>query len=105
MRSVNAGQAICLCICALVLAASGQTNNSEQLVNLGRIDSYQHFLQSSLPSPPEVSFIDKDRLAVTFLNPCPERAIDQMRLKDRAEETKPCGLVVTVLLVDAKTGQ
>lgn len=106
MKPINIVGLVGLLATGLVLGASGQANvNPDQLINLEKIESFAHFLQSSLEIRAEVSFIDNDRLAVTFLNPCPERPIDQLRLKDREKDKKPCGLVVTVLLVDTKTSQ
>lgn len=75
-------------IIATTLAASGQTNaDVPQPINLERISSFEHFLRSSLLIPPEVAFIDSDRLAVTFLNPCPELPVDRLRASRMARKT------------------
>jgi hypothetical protein len=73
---------------------------------LEQIDSFKHFLHSPLMIAPQLAFIDKDRLAVSFLNPCSAPAAEvPPRLKKRDEEKIPCVLTLTVLLLDVKSGQ
>jgi hypothetical protein len=92
---------------ASTLAVSGQTIvDVRQPINLELIDSFKHFLHSSLMMAPQLAFIDKDRLAVSFLNPCSGPAAEPPpRLKKREEENMPCVLTLTVLLLDTKSGQ
>jgi hypothetical protein len=87
---------------ASTLAVSGQTIvDVRQPINLELIDSFKHFLHSSLMMAPQLAFIDKDRLAVSFLNPCSGPAAEPPpRLKKREEENMPCVLTLTVLLLD-----
>lgn len=75
-------------------------------VSLDRIDSFEHFLKTSLMLPPEVTFISNDRLAIAFLNPCAEIPIESSpHLKKREQVNTPCALTLTLFLLNTKNGE
>ncbi len=74
-------------------------------VDLGSIDSFEHFLHSSIVINPEVVFIDNNRLGVSFLDPCLAPAVEPSpRLKIRAEKTQ-CSLTLNSLFLDTSNGK
>jgi hypothetical protein len=76
-------------------------------VDLAGIEEYQHYLASSLLTPAQVAFVTKERIAVSFLGPCPESRVESTpRLKRRVDDTKtPCTLTLTIPLWNTRSEQ